>query len=686
MTKRSIQEIDRLYLEGTAEEVANLDAEFLEYLKEYNTECKVVWDGRRVVETKKETRIGEEIRVGRLEPLEGILRHLDPWREIRGFFIKDVGARVIPFEPYPFQKEIWDWIIDCREKGIAAKGMVLKGRKMGLSTMIASIYYQQTKRNVGTSGLIIAHVQTASDTLFEIYDTFKTRDKYQKVVFEGKILERLPKSLRLHGTRDLQYRDVGGGGIRVYTAKTPDSVRSSTPQRIHASECCFYGDIADDMIAAVQGAIGHEGGLISLYETTGKAGTMFESMWKDEGLSYKKFFFPWFIDPRKTYGFQSGSARVAFERGMSAYEKELREKYNLSLEQVHWWHEALSGFGNRMNKMLQEFPSNADEAFQANSFAVFMPETIRHYENRVVEAVNTGSIKKFGIIGLAVLPAENGELNIFEEPDRNCSYVLGADTAEGKVIGYDGSGMNTDSSAASILKRPGSGETKIKVVATFLGKPRPDRFATILGVIGARYNCAQLNPESNGPGAMVIRQLKRVGRYPNVGRELRIDRSTRPNVLAQQSVIPPGFLTTEKTRGLLFDELIRFVDDKILDIPCQRLIDELRALERDKNGRIEAMSGKHDDLVFATGIALMYVLYNKVVKPSNIWLPVDCSGDGGVFGDGGRKSMNSGVLDIRNKLILEGYPPEIALTTARNIYQANINKIANNAIMGESVI
>jgi len=66
-----------------------------------------------------------------------------------------------------------------------------------------------------------------------------------------------------------------------------------------------------------------------------------------------------------------------------------------------------------------------------------------------------------------------------------------------------------------------------------------------------------------------------------------------------------GFSTTQQSRPILLSRLHQWVSKQHLDPVCPRIKTEMNTFVYNEKGRPEADKGKHDDLVFALGLALV---------------------------------------------------------------------------------
>jgi len=582
------------------------------------------------------------IRDNAVIPLEALVRHLDPYRELSGLWIKDVDGNKVPFEPYFYQKELWDHIQQKQREGKPCLILILKARKMGFSTLIEAEFYRRMKRNPGISGMVLAHYEGASAILFDMYKNFFKNDLYNQVLNYDEwgnpyLMERVGKIKDVKGSRCLEYKDPAGGKVNVMTAKSPDSVRSYTVQFIHASEVAYY-DYAQTLVPALTHCYGKGAGIVVVYETTANGkDNIFYDLWTSDDDEYDRFFFPWWKDPRYKTPFSSDKSKIDFERSMISYERKMRERHNLSLEQLHFWHGKYVENGRNLSLTLQEMPDTPESAFVSTGRSVFPVEQIEPHENSLIEPKrymidNTGSI----------FPHADGPLWVFEEPKEGYSYLIGADVAEGIVVGQN----NTTDRSAVVVLRPKDkspeddngpivrGRTIDKlakqepsldksslgpiseyvVAVTFAERPTPDNFAIVLEAIGNRYNQANILVERNGPGGETIRNLRKI--YPNIAKDLELDKPKKTiNVLSAPSKKRYGFSTTEPSRKILYQQLIKMVSERGIMVPCRRLFSELSHLKYDNNGKPLAAYGHHDDLVTAFGLAIILGEFYPRIMP-----------------------------------------------------------------------
>lgn len=169
----------------------------------------------------------------------------------------------------------------------------------------------------------------------------------------------------------------------------------------------------------------------------------------------------------------------------------------------------------------------------------------------------------------------NGQLRIFNKPEKDKKYFLGADVATGR---------STDYSAFTL------GDVYGEEVGCFKGRIPIDRYSRLLGSIGEEYNWATLAPETNDIGMAVTVSLQNEG-YPNLyyhKKMLKEKGKSKPKV-----ELTPGWLTTSKNRGLIIDGLEEDIRKDNVTVKDPFFTQEAYTFIYDGLGRPVAM-GKHN--------------------------------------------------------------------------------------------
>lgn len=198
------------------------------------------------------------------------------------------------------------------------------------------------------------------------------------------------------------------------------------------------------------------------------------------------------------------------------------------------------------------------------------------------------------------------EWAVWETPQHRHVYVAGADVAEG------GSG---DYSVLVILCI-----TCRKTALRYRAHCGVDFFYKLCNRIGLEYHKALLAPELNNHGHAVVMGLRELG-YPNLYRQ---ERKNRPSVKKPiKELLKFGWETTGDSKPVMMDQLKLALEgnseeDEDNFEPAIHWLDTEFLKEtldiREEGGKIEAVTGKHDDMVMAYAIA--WQMYRRELSRS----------------------------------------------------------------------
>jgi len=178
---------------------------------------------------------------------------------------------------------------------------------------------------------------------------------------------------------------------------------------------------------------------------------------------------------------------------------------------------------------------------------------------------------------------------IWSRPVSGKKYVIGADVARGDA---------GDFSTFHIIDN----ET-CEIVAEYMGKIPPDKFAEVLFEYGKMYNEALICPEQNTFGYFTCVKLRDEG-YPRLyyqgssGDPFEY-KSTNPDAI-------PGFSTQTKTRAQILAKVEELIRNSVVKVYSQRLYDQLQAFIWNGN-RAQASKDAHDDLIMSLAITTWLV-------------------------------------------------------------------------------
>jgi hypothetical protein len=339
---------------------------------------------------------------------------------------------------------------------------------------------------------------------------------------------------------------------------------------------------------------------IAIIESTAKGYNDFKDVW-DKAVAGENgwipLFFPWFFMDEYRKSFVSDEERQNFIDTMDSYEKDIQAAHNLELEQLNWYrHTKKIKCNNNPDKMKQENPSFPEEAFIFSGTPVFDNDKIMQRINylkklytekpytvgKFIYHESNGLIIDNNISFQEEKENDNFSIRIYEKVKEGYPYAIGADTK----------GEGHDKYTATVINC-----ITQKVVATIKASITSSKMFTMqLYCLGKYYNEAIIGIEINFNTAPIER-LQDLRYFKQYQREVKDDfTGKRQNKY--------GWKTDGITRPLMIDHMITFSNENISCFADIDTLYEMLTFIYDKNGRPDAMSGKHDDLLFSHMIAL----------------------------------------------------------------------------------
>lgn len=419
--------------------------------------------------------------------------------------------------------------------------LILKARQIGFSTLMAIyvlwfVLFQEHK-----SVLILSKGERESIKLLA------------KVKLAYKFL---PDWLRERGptlvANTQQKMEWSNGSVVESLPSLSDPARGESASLVIVDEWAFLEN-AEDAWASIE-PVTDIGGRIFGLSTANGAGTFFHSLWTgaESGANdFKSLFFGWWAVPSRDEAW-----------------------YQTKVRSLQGW------------QLAQEYPSSAEEAFIKSgrpifdlaSLAAVVPESpITGDLVADHEASRTGTF----------IEDRDGALCVFEYPNAEHAYCVGADVAEGLEHG--------DYSVAQVIDHNTG-----KVVAKWRGHVEPDVFGDqILFRLGSWYNTALVGVEVNNHGLTTLIALRQAGYRKIYHRHVQDERT-------KKRTRKLGWRTQKNTKPLMIDQLqaaLRTADgvEPELVLVDKDTVGELRSYVRDAAGRMNG--SPFDDQVIALAIA-----------------------------------------------------------------------------------
>jgi hypothetical protein len=522
------------------------------------------------------------------------------------------GGEIIPFRLNIGQRMVMDEVEKQLAEGRPIRVVVLKSRRWGISTLGQALAYWATSCFPHRNGMVVAHKKTTTAEIFRCTKLFWDADERQRLGpynLRPEILNSNELAIRYDVDRKAKEKGRKGlsSNLLVESAEGTGVAVGLTLHALHASE---FGKWQNPTIMAGLGiALSKTPGSIGLIESTAEGeGNLFHKTWvgavsgKNE---WAPVFLPWNLDPR--WVAVVGEAERRNWEFTDKYERDLHEKHGLTLEQLKWRRLQLASPdmmrpGVKPEDVFkQEYPMTPDEAFLSSGKHFFLMEGVRALEESgkgVKPALYRANVSIEDIpadrrdmtpIYRPPTRADYGELAVWEEPQPNEDYVIGADVAQGLEDG--------DFSVGWVLKR-----STLKYVARLKTKRcDADEFGQKLALLGWWYNTALVGAEINGPGVATNAALRRI-RYSRVWFDRDIVKVDEP---VHKYI---GWRTSQANRRPVLERLEEEIRRLTIDMPAEDFYAEARTFVLVDTGsgtaRPEATVGNHDDEIMSAAITL----------------------------------------------------------------------------------
>lgn len=548
-------------------------------------------------------------------------------------------ARIVPKgdDPEPIKPKlnalqrrvfaVWEY---CQREGIPCSIIVCKPRQGGSSTGAIGLGYHIVQGRPGTNRMRIMggkYKQVAN--LWRILETYAARDTCIWPKGKMQVLEKVARS--------------GASDVTQETANDPDAGRSGTFRVVIITELGRWRDSgvanAGKVLSGFLACCPRRPGTLRLIESTAQGvGGEFHSRYfkavpyeeflagKRNETGFCRIFAAWFEfdDYVKVL---TREEEEALEQDLDAEEREMRDRYNLTLGQLAWRRETIAGeCEGDVDKFKQEYPSNEDEAFLSSGKPRFSRDGLAKQD-----ALSRGAerILEYGDISLSEdwraawqpTSEEESVIHLYEHPRHGREYILIVDPMTGET---QANGKDPDCHSVIVLRKGYLDEHGIWHPPAMAARIRPPRRdykyacrwdadvleATIYRMALYYGNCrivVEMNKDIGITELLKARGRDKDTRHP--APKPRLYEREVFNEREQRRTKSLGWMTTSGNREALINSLaqaIRKTGDEGagIEIRCPHAISECRHFEVAPSGRSEAVDGWHDDDVLALAIGV----------------------------------------------------------------------------------
>lgn len=473
--------------------------------------------------------------------------------------IKTEDMLVIPFRINPVQRIYYD--IKARTpmpKATGKRFIVLKARRMGITTIEQCISYAQCRTRRNSKCMTIAQTKPDTAKIFEMVlrmhqddPNFAKLDKDRKDALAYKLMR-----------SDFSIGTAGGVAV----------ARGDTLSRVHGSEVAFWdtNDNDTDNLIASLGEAARRGEMVLESTANGLGGWYYEK-WQEakSGDSiWTPIFLGWYMDSRNQVSVTKEESDIIVDT-ITDEESHLVDQFGCNINQIAWRREKSKGKAKAKKMFKQEYPSTPEEAFISTGTSYFNTDIIEKKERECKQPIR-----------------ESEGLCIWAEPIEGIHYIVAADTSEGN--------LNSDDSPIGVL-RWDNGEQ----VARLNWKASPSALGHKCVEFAKKYNGALIAIENNNTGHSAINTVMNQCLYNRVYYHEDLVKEN------PKESTTPGWRTTGLTRPLLLNELNDSLENDEMIVNDKLFLTQCRVFRDNGQGKSEASrnSGHHGDLVITWGIA-----------------------------------------------------------------------------------
>jgi len=534
-----------------------------------------------------------------------------------------------------------------RERRMPVRIIVVKARRVGLSTGVESLLFHDTITNPLTNSLIVTHLLKPSENVLNMCSRFwKNIPEHVVYNIDGKPMkfDVRPRLLaKYQGTPSsdkMEFDEPLLSNIYICSAKSYDAYLSFDFQNVHFSEASRF-DNAEEAFRSIMPTLG-EAQHSAVYIESTAAGKSGKGEWfceQAEDAFYrggrtrygqmKLVFVPWH-EMRKSFmiPFADDDERRTFKYELKSQERDIMKQFpHVTLEQMKWYVAKHNDppYNKRPELFMQEYPGTLTEAFLSSGESVFSVPSLTRLsantkeplwrgdiywgesdsQNRMDSLYNLVRRPKFRSIGesradgFAPHDAEKTAdcLQVWRWPGKGERLVIGADIGAGNPLTDKG-----DYSTACVLATSDFGRDEL--IMTWRGKINTIAFGHVLSALG--WGCMNLvgstgyvilAPEWTGPGNATCTEIEHNKLYP-------LWHFRAPGIEGNPQTKHIGWESGQKTKGFAVNTMVQAVETNSVNIYCEELVMEMssyRLLSRidDEYGG----ENRHDDLVSSFYIA-----------------------------------------------------------------------------------
>lgn len=534
--------------------------------------------------------------------------------------------------------------IDSKEQGQVTLSTLLGTQSYHLEQVVRGLeegihFFVECKaRQLG-----ITTIQLAMD-LFWHYEypgmqgTLASNDDDNKGMFRSTLTQfhnGLPKTHRLKlvannrdfmefENRSRMFMQVGGG-----VKRKGGKGRGKGIIFIHGTEVSSWED--EESLASILSSLAEKNPLrFAMWESTARGMNLFHEMYLEAGdaVTQRAIFNGWWRNELYRVEKDSSEYAVYWDGELHGNEREwvqavkMQYGYEIQPEQIAWWRWKLAESIHDEQYMMQEFPPTAELAFILTGKNFFnlsvvseIAETIKA-EPGPVECLKFSFGQDFLQTKVESETEDRAQLRVWEQPDDNAFYVIGADPSFGSASWKDRSAVEVFRCYADRFEQVA--EFCSPEIATY-------KFAWVICYMAGAYKNSMVNLEMNGPGEAVLGEIDNLRRQVSVlgaspaGKQLQDVIGHMRYFLYRRLDSPFAggvyhWKTTTETKDRAFNTFRDIVEKRWGVLHSSVLAEEMKIIVREKDGFLGASGRGKDDCTVASAIAAECFTRYIVVK------------------------------------------------------------------------
>lgn len=492
--------------------------------------------------------------------------------------------------------------------------LCLKARQLGLSTVCLALDLYWAFLHKGLQGGIVT-------------DTDENREKFRSQITQYH--RSLPANARVnieaHNRVQMVLKNNSTLSYIVAGKRKNESLGAGSAMNfLHGTECAVWGD-EEGLRSLVATLAQQNPNRLYLFESTAYGYNMWYEMCEaaKKAISQRFIFVGWWRNEFYQVKRDSLTFRTYWDGSPTPDElvwiREVFEEYkhNITPEQIAWWRATLEeNCAGDLNSMHQMYPPTAHYAFQMSGSKFFSGERVNLAYKHCLQFEPRTFRYHFGIhyeqTQFLETNEENAECWIWEEPQEDAQYVMGADPAYG-------SSEWADKFCISIWRCFADRMVQVCEVAT--DEWTPAKFAWVLSHLGASYYPCMVNLELQGPGEVVYNELQNLRRFTSKPGDNRRDLYAVTNMIRDflwkkpdsfSGGFAPMSRTTLQIKISQMETLRSYFERDMIEIRSSECVEELRNISRDGD-QISGEGRAKDDRVIACALAA--VAWDSWIRP-----------------------------------------------------------------------